>query len=141
VPLRITPLLEIPDRELSLSFVRAAGPGGQNVNKLATAAQLRFDLGGSGALAPEVKARLRALSGRRLTAAGVLLIIARNHRTQEGNRREAEVRLAELIRRALVAPKARRPTRPGAAARERRLADKQRRQSAKRLRRRVGAEE
>jgi ribosome-associated protein len=137
VPLSITPLLEIPDRDLSLSFVRSAGPGGQNVNKLATAAQLRFDLGGSSALGAEVKARLRALSGRRLTAGDVLLIIARNHRTQEGNRREAEARLAELIRRALVAPKARRPTRPSGAARERRLADKQRRQSAKRLRGRV----
>jgi ribosome-associated protein len=141
VPLSITALLEIPDRELSLSFVRAAGPGGQNVNKLATAAQLRFDLGGSSTLAPEVKARLRALSGRRLTAGDVLLIIARNHRTQEGNRREAEARLVELIRRALVAPKARRPTRPSAAARERRLTDKQRRQSAKRLRGRVRPEE
>ena len=98
--------MQIPDSELSLSFVRSSGPGGQNVNKLATAAQLRFDLAGSVALAAEVKARLRALSGRRLTSEGEILIIARSHRTQEHNRREAEGRLAELIQRALVPPKA-----------------------------------
>jgi len=139
VPLAIAPQVEIPDRDLTLTFVRGSGPGGQNVNKLATAAQLRFDLAGSVALAPEVKARLRALSGRRLTAEGDLLIIARNQRTQEGNRREAEERLADLIRRALVAPKARKPTRPTRAARERRLTQKTHRQTTKRLRARPGS--
>ena len=137
MPLAIAAHLEIPDRDLTLTFVRGSGPGGQNVNKLATAAQLRFDLAGSAALAAEVKARLRALSGRRLTAEGDLLIIARNQRTQEGNRREAEERLADLIRRALVAPKPRKPTRPSRAARERRLTQKTHRQATKRLRARA----
>jgi ribosome-associated protein len=134
VAVAVTPTLEIPDAELELSFVRGSGPGGQNVNKVATTAQLRFDLAGSRVLAAEVKARLRLLAGRRVTAEGALLIIARNHRTQEGNRREAEGRLAELVQRALVAPKSRRATRPTRASRERRMDDKGRRQSTKRLR-------
>ena len=134
MPVAVAPGLEIPDGELSLSFVRASGPGGQNVNKVASAVQLRFDLAGSAVLAPEVKARLRGLGGRRVTAEGALLIIARNHRTQEANRREAEGRLAELIRRALPEPKARKPTRAPRAARERRLEGKARRQGTKRLR-------
>jgi ribosome-associated protein len=141
MPLAIAPHVEIPDRDLTLTFVRGSGPGGQNVNKLATAAQLRFDLAASAALTPEVKARLRALSGRRLTAEGDLLIIARNQRTQEGNRREAEERLADLIRRALVAPKARKPTKPSRAARERRLTQKTHRQATKRLRARPGSQD
>ncbi len=139
--LSITPSVEIPDRELSVSFVRASGPGGQNVNKVATAAQLRFDLAGSSALTPEVKARLRALAGRRLTTEGALLIIARNQRTQEGNRREAEARLAELIGRALIVPKTRRATRPTRAAEARRLSNKNLRQRTKRLRGRPGWDE
>jgi ribosome-associated protein len=139
--LRVAEGVEIPDSELSLAFVRAAGPGGQNVNKVATAAQLRFDLEGSAALASGVKARLRALSGRRLTADGTILIVARNHRTQEGNRREAEGRLIELIRRALIAPKPRKPSRPPPAARERRLEGKRRVRQTKRLRARPGWEE
>jgi len=134
VPLPIATGVEIPDHELSLSFVRSSGPGGQNVNKVATAAQLRFDLEHSGVLTPAVKARLRALSGRRLTAEGALLIIARNHRTQEHNRREAEARLADLVRRALIAPKRRVATRPTRAARERRLEHKARQGRSKRLR-------
>jgi ribosome-associated protein len=134
VPLIIAAGLEIPDSELSLTFVRSSGPGGQNVNKVATAAQLRFDLEANRRLAPEVKARLRALAGRRLTGEGALLLIARNHRTQEANRREAEGRLAELIRRALIAPRARRATRPTRASGERRLAHKTRLQRTKRLR-------
>jgi len=141
VPLAIAAGLEIPDSELTLSFVRSSGPGGQNVNKVATAAQLRFDLAGSLVLAPEVKARLRALAGRRLTGAGAVLLIARNHRTQEANRREAEQRLAELIRRALVAPRARKATRPTHAARERRLEHKTRVQRTKRLRSRPAWED
>ena len=134
MPLAISASLEIPDGELSLSFVRGSGPGGQNVNKVATAAQLRFDLAASRVLSPEVKARLRALAGRRLTGEGVILLVARNHRTQEGNRRDAEDRLAELVRRALVAPKPRKATRPTRAARERRLEGKTHQQRAKRLR-------
>jgi ribosome-associated protein len=134
VALPIAAGVVIPDGELSLSFVRSSGPGGQNVNKVATAVQLRFDLERSAVLTPAVKARLRALSGRRLTADGALLIIARNHRTQEHNRREAEARLAVLVRRALIAPKRRVATRPTRAARERRLEHKARQGVAKRLR-------
>ena len=132
MPLPLASGLEIPDHELSLTFVRASGPGGQNVNKVATAAQLRFDLAGSAQLSERVKARLRALSGRRLTAEGAILIVARNQRTQEGNRREAEARLVELIRRALPEPRPRRPTKPPRAARERRLEQKARQQRTKR---------
>lgn len=128
----------IPDQELTLAFVRASGPGGQNVNKLATAAQLRFDLAHSTVLTAAVKARLRALSGRRVTAQGELLIIARNHRTQEGNRREAEGRLAELIRAALTPPKLRRATKPTRASKERRLEGKARGRNTKRLRAKPG---
>ena len=134
MPLAVNAWLAIPDTELSLSFVRASGPGGQNVNKVATAVQLRFDLAGSSALSPEVKARLTALAGRRVTADGALLIVARNHRTQEQNRREAGERLVDLIRRSLTPPKPRRPTAPTRAARERRLEGKSRVQRAKRLR-------
>ncbi len=120
--LQVAAGIEIPDSELSLSFVRSSGPGGQNVNKVATAAQLRFD----------------ALSGRRLTAHGSILIIARNHRTQEGNRREAHERLTDLIRRALTVPKARKATKPTRAARERRLEHKTRLRRTKRLRAKPG---
>jgi ribosome-associated protein len=134
LPLPVAPGVEIPDSELSVSFVRSSGPGGQNVNKLATAAQLRFDLAGSTTLSAAVKARLRPLSGRRLTDEGALLIIARNHRTQEGNRREALERLADLIRRALVPPRERKATRPTRASRERRLQGKAHRQRTKRNR-------
>ncbi len=134
MPLLITSNLVIPDTDLDFSFVRASGPGGQNVNKVATAAQLRFDLAGTQALDERVKARLRVLAGRRLTDEGALLILARNHRTQEGNRREALQRLQDLIERALVAPKPRRPTRPTRASKERRLAGKVHRQHTKRLR-------
>lgn len=134
MPLPVNGQLAIPDGELSWSFVRSSGPGGQNVNKVATAVQLRFDLEGSAALSADVKTRVRALGGRRVTADGALLIIARNHRTQEQNRREAGERLAELIRRSLAPPKARRPTAPTRASRERRLESKTRVKRAKGLR-------
>jgi ribosome-associated protein len=134
VPLAVNAGLTIPDSELRLAFVRSAGPGGQNVNKVASAVQLRYDLAGSTVLSEAVKARLRTLSGRRLTAEGAVLIIARSHRSQEQNRREAEERLAELVRRALIEPKARKATAPSRAARERRLESKTRVKRTKRLR-------
>jgi ribosome-associated protein len=135
--LEVTPLVSIPDSDLSLSFVRASGPGGQNVNKVASAVQLRFDLEGTTALDEGVKERLRRLAGRRLTDEGALLIIARNHRTQDQNRREALERLAELIRQALVRPKVRKATKPTRASKERRLESKTRSRRTKVLRGRV----
>jgi ribosome-associated protein len=130
-------LATIPEQDLQFQFVRGSGPGGQNVNKVATAAQLRFDLAGTQALAAPVKARLRALAGSRLNADGTLLIVARNHRTQEGNRREALSRLEELIARASVEPKKRHATRPTLGSRQRRLDSKRVRQQLKRMRGRV----
>ena len=134
MPLAVAAGIEIPDHELSVSFLRSSGPGGQNVNKVATAVQLRYDLEHSRALSEAAKQRLRSLSGRRLTADGSILILARTHRTQERNRREAEHRLAELIRRALTVPKVRKATRPTRAAHERRLEHKERQRRIKRLR-------
>jgi ribosome-associated protein len=138
VPIEVAPNVTIPDSELSLSFVRASGPGGQNVNKVASAVQLRFDLIGSSSLDERVKLRLRALAGHRVTDDGSLLIIARNHRTQEQNRREAGERLAELIRRALVVPKVRKATKPTRASREKRLEHKSINKRTKQLRRKSG---
>jgi ribosome-associated protein len=133
----VKPAPEIPEQDLQFQFVRSAGPGGQNVNKLATAAQLRFDLAGTQALGPSVKARLRALAGHRITGDGALLIIARNHRTQEGNRREALQRLADLVARASVEPRIRRATRPTLGSQQRRLESKRERKRTKQLRGRV----
>ena len=130
MPLVITPALSIDDSELEERFVRASGPGGQNVNKVSTAVQLRYDVSRS-TLAPEVRARLRALAGSRMTDEDVLVIDARAHRTQGQNREDARARLAEFVRRALVAPKRRRKTRPGKAAKERRLNTKKRRAETK----------
>ena len=131
MPLAITPTLTIEDAELQERFVRASGPGGQNVNKVSTAVQLRFDTERSPALTGEVRQRLRALAGSRMTDEGILLIDAREHRTQGQNREEARARLADLIRRALVRPKRRRKTKPGKAAKERRLDTKKRRGETK----------
>ena len=140
MPLVITPTLSIEDSELDERFVRASGPGGQNVNKVATAVQLRYDVGRS-ALAPDVRDRLRALAGSRLTDDDVLVIDARTHRTQGQNREEARERLADFVRRALVRPKRRKKTRPGKAAKERRLVTKKRRAETKQGRGRPRGEE
>jgi ribosome-associated protein len=133
----VTPDVEIPDSDLEVAFIRSAGPGGQNVNKVASAVQLRFALARNTTLRADVKARLRALAGNRMTDAGELLIVSRESRSQEQNRRAAEQRLVDLVRRALIAPKKRHATRPTRASKERRLEGKARSQNIKRLRGRV----
>jgi len=134
-------MIEIPDSDVTLSFVRASGPGGQNVNKVASAVQLRFDLAGTAILSEPAKRRLRALAGRRGTDDGAILIIARNHRTQERNRQEAYDRLRDLIARAMIEPRVRKATKPTRASRERLRASQERARQTKRLRRRVRWEE
>jgi ribosome-associated protein len=133
--IQITPGFALDETELQFEYLRAAGPGGQNVNKLSTAVQLRWDLGANQALPIQAKERLRKLAGRRMTAEDVLVIEARRYRTQEQNRQDALQRLVTLVRQALEPPKARKPTRPSAAARQKRLEDKKWRSEIKRLRR------
>ena len=127
--------LFLDDGEIEESFVRASGPGGQNVNKVSSAVQLRFDLSGSRSLPEDVRERLRRLAGRRLTREGVIVIIAQRYRSQERNRQDALDRLVALVRRAAEAPTPRRPTKPSRAAKERRLAAKARRATTKERRR------
>src|SRR5947209_12704104 len=131
----VTPTIFIDEREIEESFVRSSGPGGQNVNKLATAVQLRFAVRGSPSLPNDVAVRLMRLAGRRLTKDGVLVIVAQNHRTQERNRAEALARLVALIQEAAVRPIPRRATKPTKASREKRLEGKKIRSSIKGMRR------
>ena len=132
--IRVTPSISLAEHELEEQFIRAPGPGGQNVNKLASAVELRFDVRRSPSLPEDVRARLERLAGSRLTRDGVLVIDAHRHRTQARNRQDARARLLELIRRAAVAPRPRRATKPTAGSRERRLESKKRRSDIKGLR-------
>jgi ribosome-associated protein len=132
--IRINARIAVDEREIGETFVRASGPGGQNVNKLSTAVQLRFDVRGSPSLPGDVKARLERLAGARLTRDGVLVITAQRHRTQARNRQDALDRLVDLIRRAATAPAPRRATKPTRASRERRIEKKKHRAGIKHLR-------
>jgi ribosome-associated protein len=139
--IRITPTLAIDEKEIQEEFIRSSGPGGQNVNKVASAVQLRFDIARSACLPDDVRQRLMHLSGKRVTSQGVLVIDARRFRSQERNRQDALERLVELIRKASQKPKPRRKTKPSMAARGRRLEAKHHRSQAKRRRARVPGSE
>jgi ribosome-associated protein len=132
--IRVTDTISLDEAELDESFVRASGPGGQNVNKLATAVQLRFDARRSLSLPNDVAIRLMRAAGSRLTQDGVIVIIAQRHRTQERNRADARERLVELIRAVATPPKPRRATKPTKASKQRRLESKKRRSDVKNLR-------
>jgi ribosome-associated protein len=133
--IRVTPTIALDEAEIVEQFIRASGPGAQNVNKVATAVELRFDVAGSPSLSASVRARLVRLAGRRLTKDGVLVIRADRFRTQEMNRADARERLIDLVRQAAVAPKGRVKTKPSKGAREQRLEEKGRRSDIKRTRR------
>ena len=133
--IEVTPTLKIDESEIQLDFIRASGPGGQNVNKVASSVQLRFDVRNSPSLDPDVKERLIKLAGSRMTDEGVLIIEAKRYRTQEQNREDAIARLVALIQKALDKPKPRRKTRPSAAAQAERVDEKKRRGAIKQTRR------
>lgn len=132
--IEITPALSLDESEIQLEYIRASGPGGQNVNKVATAVQLRFDIQSSPELGEEVKGRLIRLAGKRVTAEGILVIEAKRHRTQEQNRSDAILRLTELIQKALEKPTPRRATRPTIASQTRRIESKKKRGEIKKSR-------
>jgi ribosome-associated protein len=136
--IEITPSIQIDDEEVELIFIRAPGPGGQNVNKVSSAVQMRFNVQGSPSIPEEVKKRLIKLAGRRLTSEGVLIIEARQYRSQERNRQAALVRLVRLIQQACEPPKPRHKTKPTHAATLRRLETKRKRGEIKRMRRDSG---
>lgn len=130
----VTLSIALAEEEIEERFIRSPGPGGQNVNKVETAVQIRFDAAHSPALPPDVLARLKVLAGSRMTQEGVIVITARRFRSQERNRADARERLVELIRRAAEAPRKRRPTRPTLGSKQRRLESKRRRSAIKRTR-------
>ncbi len=139
--IRITREIAIDEKELRETFVRASGPGGQNVNKVATAVQLRFDVRHSPSLPEQVRRRLVHLAGRRIHRDGALLLQAQRYRTQEQNRADARARLVALIRLAATSPTTRRRTKPTLASKRKRLENKRRRSTLKDMRRRVGDDE
>jgi len=132
--IRITPKIAIGEDEIREDFIRASGPGGQNINKVSTAVQLRFNVAKSSSLPDDVRERLINLAGKRITENGILIISARRFRSQERNRQDAMARLAELIRRAETKPRVRRKTRPSSASKQRRLENKHHRSEVKRTR-------
>ena len=137
----ITPKIAIAENEVKMDFIRSSGPGGQNVNKVATAVQLRFDVKNSHSLSDDIRARLVHLAGRRITADGVLIIQAKRYRKQERNRQEAIERFVKLIRKAVQEPKSRLKTKPSAASKKNLLAEKRHRSRIKRMRRPVSNSE